>query len=84
MECYFGQSELVPHPLKWLTDNGNYYIAVQTRDFADSLHFIVYNTPVRSPQNNGMAEAFAQTLKKDYIYLNDLPDAISVMAELLG
>src|SRR5690554_4176199 len=82
LEYRFGQSERVPHPLEWLTDNGSCYIARETRAFAASLGFIVCTTPVRSPQSNGMAEAFVKTFKRDYVYLNDLPDAATVMAKL--
>lgn len=32
-------------------------------------------TPVRSPESNGMAESFVK-------YINDLPDAVTVMGEL--
>lgn len=82
LEYRFGQSERVPHPLEWLTDNGSCYIARETRAFAALLGFIVCTTPVRSPQSNGMAEAFVKTFKRDYVYLNDLPDAATVMAKL--
>ena len=53
----------MPHPLEWLTDNGCCYTAKETRAFASSLGFVVCTTPVRSPQSNGMAEAFVKTLK---------------------
>jgi len=82
LEYRFGQSERVPQPLEWLTDNGSCYIAKDTRAFAASLGFVVCTTPIRSPQSNGMAEAFVKTFKRDYVYLNDLPDARTVMAML--
>lgn len=82
LEYRFGQSEQVPHPLEWLTDNGSCYIAKETRAFAASLGFVVCTTPIRSPQSNGMAEALVKTIKRDYVYLNDLPDAKTVMAML--
>lgn len=50
-----------------------------TRTFASSLWFIVCTTPVRSPGSNGMAESFVKTFKRDYVYVDDLPDAVSVM-----
>ncbi|WP_407811192.1 integrase core domain-containing protein, partial [Staphylococcus aureus] len=40
------------------------------------------STPVRSPQSNGMAEAFVKTFKRDYVSVNPLPDAITVIAQL--
>ena len=82
LEYRLGQSERVPHPLEWLTDNGSCYTAKETRAFASSLGFVVCTTPVRSPQSNGMAEGFVKTFKRDYVYLNDLPDAATVMASL--
>ncbi len=39
-------------------------------------------TPVRSPQSNGMAEAFVKTFKRDYVRINPKPDAETVMAQL--
>ena len=47
-----------------------------------TLGFVVCTTPVRSPQSNGMAEAFVKTIKRDYVYLDDLPDAQTVMQKL--
>ena len=31
---------------------------------------------------NGMAEAFVKTFKRDYVYLNRLPSAAEVLAQL--
>ena len=39
-------------------------------------------TPVRSPQSNGMAEAFVKTIKRDYVRVSPLPDARTVMESL--
>lgn len=72
----------IPEEVEWLTDNGSCYIADETRQFAKSLGFKVCTTPVRSPQSNGMAEAFVKTFKRDYVYMNDRPDAETVMAQL--
>jgi transposase InsO family protein len=82
LEYRFSQSERVPHPLEWLTDNGSCYTANETRAFAPSLGFVVCTTPVMSPHGNGMAEAFVKTFKRDYVCMNDLPDAATVMARL--
>lgn len=79
LEKRFGNALMVPHAVEWLTDNGSCYIADATRTFASSLGFIVCTTPVRSPESNGMAESFVKTFKRDYVYVNDLPDAVSVM-----
>jgi len=82
MEYRFGNAEHLVHPIEWLSDNGSCYIANDTRAFAKALGFVVCTTAVRSPQSNGMGEAFVKTFKRDYAYLNDLPDAATVMAKL--
>nr|WP_205299071.1 IS3 family transposase [Pantoea communis] len=82
VEKRFGNTLYLPHTVEWLTDNGSCYIADSTRMFAASLGFIVCTTPVRSPESNGMAESFVKTFKRDYVYVNDLPDAVTVMEKL--
>ncbi|MEQ9907527.1 IS3 family transposase [Pectobacterium odoriferum] len=82
LEKRFGNALMVPHAVEWLTDNGSCYIADATRTFASSLGFIVCTTPVRSPESNGMAESFVKTFKRDYVYVDDLPDAVSVMEKM--
>ena len=37
-------------------------------------------TPVRSPQSNGMVEAVVKTFKRDYVSVNSIPDAKTVIA----
>nr|WP_234480244.1 IS3 family transposase [Erwinia sp. S38] len=82
VEKRFGNTLYLPHAVEWLTDNGSCYIADSTRTFAASLGFIVCTTPVRSPESNGMAESFVKTFKRDYVHVNDLPDAMTVMGKL--
>lgn len=82
MEYRFASRDQLPHAVEWLTDNGSCYIARETRAFAANLGFTVCTTPVRSPQSNGMAEAFVKTFKRDYVYLNEVPDARTVMMQL--
>lgn len=82
MERRFGMVSHLPQRIEWLTDNGSCYIAQSTRTFAKSLGFHVCTTPIRSPQSNGMAEAFVKTFKRDYVYLNDVSDAETVMRYL--
>ena len=64
VERRFGTVEAVPleHELEFLTDNGSAYIAHETRSIARSLGLKPINTPVCSPQSNGMAESFVNTL----------------------
>ena len=82
VEHRFGSVAHVPHAIEWLSDNGSCYRARETIDFAQSLGLVPCFTPVRSPQSNGMAEAFVKTFKRDYVYVHDRPDAKTVLAQL--
>ena len=66
-----------------LSDNGSPYIARDTQIFARQLSLKPCFTPVRSPQSNGISEAFEKTLKRDYVQVTPLPDARTV-PELIG
>ncbi len=79
MERRFGTVTHLPQTIKWLTDNGSCYVASPTRTFAQALGFHICTTPIRSPQSNGMAEAFVKTFKRDYVYLNEVTDAETVI-----
>ena len=67
-----------PWEVEILTDNGSCYTALETRLFARSLPLVPCFTPVASPESNGMAESFVKTLKRDYVRLSPLPDAVTV------
>ena len=58
-----------PHAVEWLSDNGSAYIAKNTLDTA-TLGLNLCFTPVRSPESNGIAEAFVKTFKSDYARLS--------------
>ena len=84
VEKRFGAVEALPagHMLEFLTDNGGAYIAHETRRIARSLGLTPINTPVCSPQSNGMAESFVNTFRRDYLSRLDLSDAPTVLAQL--
>lgn len=84
VEKRFGAVEAIPagHQLQFLSDNGGAYIAADTRAVARSLGLTPINTPVCSPQSNGMAESFVNTFKRDYVARMDLRDAATVLAQL--
>lgn len=84
VEQRFGCIEAIPdgHVLEFLSDNGGAYIAADTRSVARQLGLKPINTPVCSPQSNGMAESFVNTFKRDYVSRMDLRDAPTVMAQL--
>lgn len=81
VERRFGTNK-VPHAVEWLSDNGSAYIARDTADTARALGLTLLFTPVRSPQSNGMSEAFVKTLKRDYARVTILPDAETIIALL--
>lgn len=63
------------HKLEFLSNNGGAYIATQTRQMARALGLKPINTPVCSPQSNGMAESFVNTFRRDYLSRMDLSNA---------
>jgi putative transposase len=73
-----------PHPIEHLSDNGSPYTAKETRDFALALNLVPCFTPVSSPESNGIAEAFVKTFKRDYVRINPLPDAATVLRHIAG
>ena len=73
-----------PETIEFLTDNGSAYIARETRIFARQIGLKPCFTPVKSPQSNGMAEAFVNTLKRDYVSVSPLPDAETALRLIPG
>jgi putative transposase len=71
-----------PHPVQWLADNGSAYTARETLEFATALGLVPCFTPVRSPESNGISEAFVKTLKRDYARVQPRPDALTVLQQL--
>lgn len=73
-----------PHSIEHLSDNGSAYTAKDTRDFATALNLVPCFTPVQSPESNGLSEAFVKTFKRDYVRVNPLPDAKTVLDQIAG
>ena len=82
IECRFGSVDNVPGLIEWLSDNGSPYTATDTKLMAHDLGLHACTTPYRSPESNGMAEAFVKTFKRDYVKVHAIPDAIALMAQL--
>ncbi|NVM42324.1 IS3 family transposase [Ochrobactrum intermedium] len=82
VENRFGRINMLAEPIQWLTDNGSCFIAKNTASLLRDIGMEQCRTPVRSPQSNGMAEAFVKTFKRDYVRINPTPDAETVMAQL--
>jgi len=83
VERRFGDCQ-VPHPVEVLSDNGAPYTAKDTRIFARQLALRPCFTPVKSPQSNGLSEAFVNTLKRDYVRVTPLPDAETALGLIDG
>ncbi|SLN32901.1 IS2 transposase TnpB [Roseivivax jejudonensis] len=83
VEARFGGYR-APHPVEMLSDNGSPYTAHDTRIFARQLGLKPCFTPVRSPESNGVSEAFVKTLKRDYVQVTPLPDAATVLELIAG
>lgn len=66
VESRFGRVNTLPEPIEWLTDNGSCFVAKDTKTLLRDIGMEPRSTPVRSPQSNGMAEAFVKTFKRDY------------------
>jgi putative transposase len=65
-----------PQAVEWLADNGSCFTEHETLAFAHAIGLVPCFTPVRSPESNGIAEAFVKTFKRDYVRLNARPDAL--------
>lgn len=83
VERRFG-TDRAPHPVEHLSDNGSCYTAKDTSDFAAAFGLVPCFTPVRSPESNGMSEAFVKTLKRDYVRITPLPNAGVVLGLVDG
>jgi putative transposase len=82
VERRFGCVSAVPDAIEWLSDNGSCYVARHSKRFARGIGLEPRTTPYESPESNGMAEAFVRTFKRDYVRINALPDAQTVMNRL--
>ena len=82
VEYWFGRVNRLPETIEWLTDNGSCYLARDTGMFGREIGLEPLTTPIKSPQSNGMAEAFVRTIKRDYARVSHLPDAKTVMEKL--
>ncbi len=79
----FGERVLkTPIVIEWLSDNGGPYTSLETVSYAEELGFKPITTPAYSPESNGMAEAFVNTIKRDYVGGADLSDAVTVLTQL--
>ncbi len=70
--------------IEWLSDNEGIYTGLETVIEAERHHLAPITTPVASPESNGMAEAFVNTFKRDYVAGGDLSSAARVIDQIPG
>ncbi len=70
--------------VEFLTDNGPEYIKTDLRLLLGQMGFIVCNTPIRSPESNGIAESFFKSFKRDYVYQNVCESFDDIAAKIGG
>jgi len=64
----FGEVRAHAQGIEFLSDNGPAYTSHRFRPFVRAMGLIPCHTPRRSPQSNGLAEAFFGSFKRDYVY----------------
>jgi len=82
IEKRFGKGLQSPRQLEFLTDRGAIYRAYNVQTLARQLNLKSCFTKAYSPESNGMAEAFVNTIKRDYVYTNDCETAEKVLKML--
>jgi putative transposase len=61
----FGEARAQAQGIEFLSDNGPEYTSHRFRPFVRALGLIPCHTPRRSPESNGLAEAFFGSFKRD-------------------
>lgn len=69
--------------IQFLSDNRGPSVSIETVLYGETLGFKLM-TPVYSPESNGVAEAFVNTIKRDYAERADLSVAETVLRQLPG
>lgn len=82
VEKRFGKALQAPRQIEFLTDRGAIYRAYNVQSLARQLNLKSCFTKAYSPESNGMAEAFVNTIKRDYVYTNDCETAEKVLKML--
>ena len=73
-----------PYQVEILSENGSPYIARNTRIFVRQLGLKPCYTRMKSPQSNGISEAFVNTLKRDYVNIAPLPHVVTILGLIAG
>lgn len=81
-EKRFSNGIKTPHAVEWLTDNGGIFVAHETKELASNMGLLPCQTPVYSPESNGMSESFVKRFKQDYVHVNELWRSEEVLSEI--
>lgn len=73
-----------PRTIEFLSDRGSIYRAYNVQSFARQLNLKSCFTAAYSPESNGMSESLVNTIKRDYVYVNDCVDAPMVINMIDG
>ena len=82
VDARFAAVVQLPARIQWLTDNGPAYVAHETQRFARMTGVEVCTTPYYSPESNGMAKSLVKTFTRDYVHMNPLPDAKTILEKI--
>jgi len=63
----FGETHARAQGIEFLSDKGPEYTSHRFRSFVHAMGLIPCHTPRRSPESNGLAEAFFGSFKRDYV-----------------
>lgn len=80
----FGEARQQARGIEFLSDNGPEYVSHRFQPFVRAMGLIPCHTPRRSPQSNGLVEAFFGSFKRDYVYQACLESLEDVKRQLPG
>lgn len=63
-----GEARAQAQGIEFLNDKGPEYTSHRFRPFVRAMGLIPCHMPRRSPESNGLAEAFFDSFKRDYVY----------------
>jgi putative transposase len=80
----FGEVRARAQGIEFLSDNGPEYTSHRFRPVVQAMGLIPCHTPRRSPESNGIAEAFFGSFKRDYVYQACLETFDEIRRQLPG
>ena len=78
----FGSEKQKAQNIEFLSDNGPEYACQKLRRVLQNFGMVVCRTPRRSPESNGLVEAFFGSFKRDYVYQGELGNLEEVARKL--